>query len=361
MKKDKNIYKFYPVLVFGESSLIGFYQGTFFLYDIERQKTEKICQLKLSLKETLILKSKILSRVFRRVNFTGVKSGENIFLVYNKVIYKLNLKNKSIQSIGNLLRGNRPLNMINTEINNFEKGIYFGEYMNNKYKNPVHIYHINEAGEIKIVYTFGEGLINHVHSLLEDKKNNCIWILTGDFGNGAAIWKAEDNFTKVTPIVYGDQDYRACIISVVDRGMLYATDSPIKNNSVRLLSQKEDKWISEKLFEVNGSVIYGFESEQYLFISTTVESSGIYKNKLDCYTSRKKGDGIKDFYSYVYKINKSTFEYEIIYKQKKDLFPFVVFQFGSLIFPDGKWNSRNVPLFHIATKKNDLRTILLSY
>jgi len=361
MKIDKNIYKFYPILVFGDSSLVGFHKGTFYKYHIEHQLIEKICQLKLSLKETLIHNNRLLSRLFRRVNFTSVKWGDDILLAYNKTLFRLDLNKGTIHSIGTLNRGKRPLNMIHVENQNFSKGIYFGEYFNNKNKTPVHIYHLNEIGDIKIVFTFSKGLINHVHSLIEDKKNNCIWILTGDFGNAAAIWRAEDNFSIVTPIASGSQDYRACIISPVVQGMLYATDSPLVNNSVRLLTNKNDKWISEKLFDVNGSVIYGFESDDYLFISTTVESNGIYKSKLDSYISRKKGNGIKDYYSYVYKINKITFEYQIIYKQKKDIFPFVFFQFGALIFPNGYWTSRTIPVFHVATVKNDLRTVLLNY
>jgi len=361
MNIDKNIYKFYPVIVFGESSLIGYNRGTFYKYDIKQHFIEKIAYLKLSLKESFIQKSRLLSRLFRRINFTSVKCGEYIYFAYNKSLYKLDLAKGTIHTIGKLNRGRRPLNMIFAENQSFNKGIYFGDYFNNRDKIPVNIYHLDEAGDIKIVYTFSSGLINHVHSLIEDKTNHCIFILTGDFEDAAAIWKAEDNFTKVTPIATGNQDFRACIMTSVPQGFLYATDTPLANNSVRLLRNNNKIWISEKLFEVNGSVIYGFESNDYLFISTTVESNGIYKSKLDSFISRKKGDGIKDYYSYIYKIDKITFEHQIIYKQKKDIFPFVLFQFGTLVFPNGHWKTRTIPVFHIATVNNDLKTVLLNF
>lgn len=46
------------------------------------------------------------------------------------------------------------------------------------------------------IYTFEKEAINHIHNIIPDEKNKCVWILTGDFDNAAAIWRATDNLKR---------------------------------------------------------------------------------------------------------------------------------------------------------------------
>ena len=97
----------------------------------------------------------------------------------------------------------------------------------------------------------------------------------------------------------------------------------------------------------------------YLIFSTDVESDGIYKNRLDALTSRKLGKGIKDYYAYLYAFDLKKHNLNIIYKSKKDILPFVVFQFGAIMFPHGECDGRVIPAFHVALKKHQLKTLMI--
>jgi len=363
MKCRSQVISFYPITIINDIEIFGYRKGRLCIYNNQNESTEYFCKLNISFFDFLFFRINILSRIFRLVNATGVKSNNNIIFALKGNVWNFDLVSKKLTHVVKLTHGSRPLKFILvSENSNFKSGIYFGEYFDNPDMGVVHIYRLTiDKLVLETVYSFTSGEINHIHSLVEDKPNDCIWILTGDFENAAGIYMARNNFSTVELILGGQQDFRSCVACPVADGLLYATDTPFTQNTVRLLNKKNEEWFSTLLFEINGSVIYGYENEKYLFISTTVESNGIYRNLIEAVFSRKKGDGIKDYFSYVYIIDRQTFEYQIIYKVKKDIFPFVLFQFGSIVFPSGCWNRNVIPLFHIATEKFNLNTLFLEY
>ena len=180
-------------------------------------------------------------------------------------------------------------------------------------------------------------------------------ILTGDFENSSAIWIAENNFNKVYPVLRGKQDYRSCVAFPTKEGLLYGTDSQFQQNSIRLL-YKDTNWNTRKIFDVNGPIIYGSKIKDDFCFSTSVEGESSNKGKVLQYFDTKKGKGVITNYSHIIKGNLND-GFEVVYKNKKDIYPFILFQFGTVIFPTGENNSDSV-FFNVNALKNHDQSIV---
>lgn len=275
---------------------------------------------------------------------------ENIVLSKNNVIYEFDLKNGILTKGFFLEEGIKPLIFTSVyNISGFDDAIYFGGYLNNINKKPVNIYKRVGIDNWKVVYSFNQGVINHVHNIIPDPYRKCLWIFTGDFDEAAAIWKVTDNFNKVERVFYNNQTYRACIGFSLREGLLYATDSPFTENYIYLM--KDDLSIN-RIMKIEGSSIYGCKyGDKYVF-SSTVEADGRDQSLLKLIFSKKLGSGITDNYVRIYTGNLED-GFKLKYKEKKDCLPFL-FQFGVFRFPQGD-NKSNILFFQpVATIKNDL-------
>jgi hypothetical protein len=329
-----------------------------FLYDINKKSLLKVQALPVSLNKRLFMKSKILTRLLRLGIRYGIVLQDKIFVVFNKMIYEIKLGNKNVKRVFQIQRGNGPLHI--SEIKNvegFENGLVFGEYFANFKKERVHIYKRKRDGSWIVAFTFPEGSIEHVHSIVPDKFNNCVWILAGDFGDAASIWMAKNNFKVVVPIVRGNQKYRSCVAFATENGLLYATDSQFEANSIRLLKKDNDQWKSIELSKINGSSIYGCELGGKVCFSTAVEGDSLSKGKFLKYFDRKPGPGIKNDESHIVMGNIEE-GFDTILRRKKDLYPFILFQFGTFMFPTGVNKSERLICYDVALKGSDLNTYI---
>ena len=120
--------------------------------------------------------------------------------------------------------------------------------------------------------------------------------MTGDFGEAAALWKAEYGFNIVERVLSGNQKYIGCVGFALPEGLLYPTDSPLDNNYIQLLRQEKT---IEKILPIDGSCIYGCRWGKDFIFESTVEPDGIYKNLIDFLFRWKKDPGIKDSYSHL--------------------------------------------------------------
>ena len=189
--------------------------------------------------------------------------------------------------------GRGPLNYTIIEnIKNFENSIVFGEYFGNNSRKHIHIYKRNKNFKWEIIYTFKEGTINHIHSIIPDKFRNCLWIFAGDFDHSSSIWKVENNFKNIERILYGKQIYRACVGYPTEEGLIYATDTQFEKNSIRILRINKGDLLSEELFKINGTCVYGTNLKDYLVFSTCTEPTHHPENKLLLFFDNKPGPGI---------------------------------------------------------------------
>lgn len=281
---------------------------------------------------------------------------EHVLISKGNVLCELDLKKKNLSNGWYCSEGIRPLNFTEVKgIKSFDNGIYFGGYLGNKDKKPVHIYHRISVDQWEIVYTFLQGVTNHVHNIIADPYRQCLWVFTGDFGEAAAIWKVSENFRNVERIAYNDQKYRACVAYALPEGLLYATDAPFADNYIYLLNP--DTLEIKALFPIAGSCIYGCKWKNRFVFSSTIEGDGRNTSRMEFFFGRKRGAGIKDNFVHMYAGNLEE-GFKEIYKEEKDGMPYYTFQFGVFKFPNGVNNSDTLYFQSIATKKNDLSLIL---
>ena len=316
-------------------------------------KEVRSISIPITLKEKVLGCSKLATRFFRLgIRAVQVLDNEHVILSRGNMLYELDLT-KGIMSDGWFCgEGVRPLQFTKVEnIDGFTDGIYFGGYLGNMEKKPVHVYRRNGVDQWEKVYTFPQGAINHVHNIVTDPYRKCLWIFTGDFDESAAIWKVTDGFKKVEKVACCDQKYRGCVVFALPEGLLYATDAPFADDYIYLMNP--DTYDVKSIFPIDGSCIYGCRWKDKYVFSSTIEGDGRNTSKMEFLFGRKRGAGIKDDFVHMYCGNLKNGFHEI-YKEKKDGMPYYTFQFGVFKFPYGINNSNELYFQPVATKKNDL-------
>lgn len=361
----KKVYSYIPLCwINSERLLVCNRKSQLLVHDLHTNKFELIGGLPLSSKHKLFMHFSLAARALRLVNFTSISLDENkVLFAYRGGAYLVDILNKEIKHIFNIDKGKRPLFfcLVKEGSHRTKAGIYYGDYCGNPDKEPINILYVNpETFEKRVVYTFEKGVVNHIHNVVFDEERDCVWVFTGDFDDAAAIWRTSDSFETVECVLKGNQDYRADVVTIYEGNIWYATDAPFAPNHLTRLFESGGEWKIEKVAPLNGPVIYGGRMGDNLVFSTDVESDGIYKNRFDAFTSRKLGKGIKDYNAYLYIFDLKTKELKILYQCKKDVLPFVVFQFGAIMFPFGECDGRVIPAFHVALSKYPLKTLYLN-
>ena len=304
-------------------------------------------------KEKWLGRNKLAYRLLRLGIRTAIAiDEENIILSVGNMLYEFNLLTGERSNGFFCGNGIRPL--IFTTVNGiegFDNGVYFGGYTLNMDKNPIHIYHRVGVDNWKIVYTFPQDVINHIHNIVPDYYRKCIWIFTGDFDESSAIWKAEKGYKDVERVVCNDQKYRGCVAFAVSDGLLYATDAPYADNYIYLMNT--ETYDVKGLIPIDGSCIYGCQWKDKYVFSSTVEGDGRNLGRLEFLFSKKLGAGIKDNYVHLYCGN-LTEGFKEVYKEEKDSMPLYTFQYGVFGFPSGTNNTDTLYFQPKATINNDL-------
>lgn len=319
---------------------------------------QAVLSLPVGLKERMAGRGRILTRLLRfGVRAAIALDNEHLIISIGNLLYELDLHQGVLSPGWNCGEGIRPLvfSMVK-DVTGLDDGVYFGGYLKNNNKKPVSIYHHIDVDNWDVIYTFPEGAINHIHTIVPDKFRNCLWLLTGDFGDAAAIWKVTDGFRKVERVAFGDQKWRGCVAFALPEGLLYATDTPFADNHIYLL--KDDKTV-ESISAISGSCIYGCQWKDRFVFSSTVEADGRDETPWKLLTSKKRGKGIKDDYVRMYVGNLAD-GFEEVYKVKKDWLPFA-FQFGVFKFPIGTNSSNTLYCQPVATSANDMKLIGMTF
>ena len=310
----------------------------------------------MSAKEKILGRCRYLYRLLR----LGVRAAlavaeDKILLSVGNSIYELELSSGELSEGYFCGEGTRPLSFTDVRgLSTVDDGIYFGGYLryhNKEDKKPASVYKRVAKDSWKVVYTFPQGVVNHIHTVVCDPYRDCMWIYTGDFGEAAAIWKVTDNFRKVERCCCNEQKYRGCVVFPLPEGLLYATDSPLEDDFIYLMNPED--FSVKTIAPIAGSCIYGCQWRDKYVFSTTVEGNGEDISGLDFLFGRKRGDGIKDEYVHLY-VGDLNEGFREIYKEKKDWLPFCPFQFGVIRFPYGMNNGSILYFQPVATNGNDL-------
>lgn len=248
----------------------------------------------------------------------ALRPGENRFHVTHKIA-----------------RGTRPL-----YITAIPGGtIFWGEYFDNASRDEVHIYASTDAGATwSVAYTFPKGAIRHVHNIVHDPWENCVWILTGDYGDECRIVRASYDFRQVDIVLQGHQQARAVALVPTQGGLYFSSDTPLEANAVYDLDRERKL---SQLTPLTSSSIYGCRVGRYVFFSTMVEPST--ENPDRCVRIVGGRDGR---------------DWRPLLAWQKDRWSMRLFQYGNAFLPDGENSTPYLAVTTIAVEADDAVTSL---
>ena len=234
-----------------------------------------------------------------------------------------------------ILRGTRPLHICSVP----NGAIYWGEYFDNPNRDEVHIYGSHDEGKTwSIAYTFPQSTIRHVHNIVYDQWDNCLWVLTGDNGSECRILRATCDFQTVEVALAGNQQARAVALVPTRDALYFSSDTPSESNHVYRLDRAGKL---TRLAGLTSSSIYACRVGESLFFSTMVEPSGANRDR----NARLFG-------------SRDSSNWTSLLDWRKDRWPMKYFQYGNVLLPDGNNRSGLLALTTIAVEKNDLETTM---
>lgn len=301
---------------------------SFYLVNLEDSSKELVTSLPIGGWKRLLSRFRVFSRLLRLEPRSAIRFADNKYLI--SVLHKiwlLDTQKKELRAIHESRKGFTDC------LNFFEYNseVYWGDYGENVPHEPINIYKMDVEGKVDIVYTFAGGEVIHCHNIFLDENKSHFWLLMGDNEPHAGIYKASLDWKEVTPIKMGKQCYRTVVGFPCKGGLLYATDSVDFENHLRLI---EADGTERVLAEINGSCIYGGETNDYFLFSTTVEpraGSGFwhkFENRL--------GGGINSWDVHLIAVSKTDLSIKILKKYHKDWLPMVLFQYGRVRFAGGQ-------------------------
>ena len=231
--------------------------------------------------------------------------------------------------------GTRPLHIAKTP----DGRLFWGEYFDNSRREEVHIYRSSDEGNSwDIAYSFAPGSVRHVHNIVHDRWEDCLWILTGDYGDECRILRASLDFKQVDTVLAGNQHVRAAAMLPAENALYFASDTPLQANHIFRL---ERSGALAQVADLSGSSIYGCAVGDTMFFSTMVEPSAANTDDHVRIYGGGEHCGWKPMLAW-----------------KKDFLPMRYFQYGNAILPDGENGSGLLAITTTAVEKDDLATTL---
>ncbi len=241
-----------------------------------------------------------------------------------------------------ITRGTRPLHLTTVQSNATSGTIFWGEYFDNRDRDEVHIYASTDSGATwAVAYTFPKGAIRHVHNIVHDPWANCLWILTGDYGDECRILRAACDFSSVEPVLQGQQQTRAVAAIPTEDGLYFSSDTPLEPNYIYRLDRNETLL---QLTPISSSSIYGCRVGPRVFFSTMVEPSPVNHDR--------------HVRLYGACIGANPPAWHLLQAWQKDRWPMALFQYGNALMPDGNNTTPFLALTTVAVKSDDQVTSL---
>ncbi len=197
---------------------------------------------------------------------------ENTIIVFSNY-YIYTLYKESIVKSFKIPSCRRPINVY---FNESQGRIIWGDYMAS-HDNEINIYESNDYGQSwHIIYTFGRGVIRHIHNIVYDIYRKMYWVLTGDSDSESGIWKTDD-FNSIEPFLVGQQKYRALGIIPTEDGLIIPTDTEDDINYIQYYSFANSKL--EKIQKLDGSAFFVRHVGKHYLVSTVCEPSRVNRSK----------------------------------------------------------------------------------
>jgi len=230
-------------------------------------------------------------------------------------------------------RGTRPLHVTATP----DGHVFFGEYFKNEKRKEVHIYGSRDGGKTwQVTYTFPKSAVRHVHNIVYDSFENCLWIFTGDYGGECQILRASCDLKTVDTVMAGNQQARAVAAVVTAEGVYFASDTPLEANHVYRMSR--DGTLTT-LADLESSCIEGCLVGDAVVFSTMVEPSAANPSRLVSLYAGRAPESWRRIASW-----------------RKDAWSMRFFQYGNAFLPTGENSGEYLAASTIAVQGDDLVT-----
>jgi len=234
-----------------------------------------------------------------------------------------------------ITRGTRPLHIVAAPGGT----IYWCEYFDNASRDQVHIFaSLDQGRNWTVAYTFPKNSIRHVHNIVHDPWQDCLWILTGDYGDECRILRASCNMSHIDEVLKGNQQARAVAAVPTEDGLYFSSDTPLESNFIYRLDRRGTV---SQIASINSSSIYGCRVGSHIFFSTMVEPSRVNRDL----TVRVYGADVTRQDSW-----------QPLLSWKKDVWPMGLFQYGNVFLPDGMNKTRYLAVTAAAVKSDDAVT-----
>lgn len=234
-------------------------------------------------------------------------------------------------------RGTRPLHITAVPAGT----VYWGEYFDNANRDEVHIYASSDQGRTwHLAYTFPKGAIRHIHNIVHDPWDNCLWIFTGDYGDECRILRATCDLSRIDVVLQGNQQARAVAAVPTENAIYFASDTPLESNYIYRLDRQGKL---SQLAGISSSSIYGCRVGSHVFFSTMVEPSEVNRDR----NVRIYGADVSNDESW-----------KPLLAWQKDIWPMSLFQYGNAFLPDGNNTTMFLAVSVIAVEGNDQTTML---
>ena len=90
-------------------------------------------------------------------------------------------------------RGTRPLHIATTP----DGRVLWGEYFDNTQRSEVRMFESRDGGVTwRVAHVFPAGSIRHIHNIVYDQWDDCLWVFTGDYGRECKIIRASRDFSS---------------------------------------------------------------------------------------------------------------------------------------------------------------------
>lgn len=284
----------------------------------------------------LTAQSRLSSRLFRDGfhALAMLPSGE-LVAALPKAIVTLAPGQREFRTTHHVLRGTRPLHFAVTSTGN----IFWGEYFDNPQRDAVRVYGSTDRGaHWDVAYTFPKGLIRHVHNIVYDQWDNCLWVLTGDDGSECTILRASSDFRDVEVVLSGSQQTRCVALLPTPDALYFSSDTPLERNHVYRLDRKDNL---TDVATLSSSSICGCRVGDDIFFSTMVEPSEVNADRSVRLYGSPDGAHFTPLLSW-----------------KKDRWSMRLFQYGNAFLPDGYNSSGVLAVTTVAVQGADFQTSL---
>jgi hypothetical protein len=259
----------------------------------------------------------------------------NLIAAVPGLIVTLPAGEKKFQVTHRISRGTRPLHITAAP----DGRVFWGEYFDNPERNEVRIYVSHDGGATwSVACEFPAASIRHIHNIVYDRWDDCLWVFTGDYGRECRVIRASLDFRIVEEALAGNQQARAVAAVVREDGVYFASDTPLEQNHIFHLDRRGNLM---RLCEIASSSINACRNRAGMFFSTMVEPSDVnHARDVKLMASGDRESWVQ------------------LASWPKDRWPMRFFQYGNVFLPDGENETGLLAASTIAVKGADVATTI---